>query len=113
MKRIADNFLIFLLILGLTVSPVRQMTAQTGVLIPSSRTDKPDPKILSLAVMNVDITIDNQHATVKVMQIFDNHTTDTLEGKYLSRCRKIFGRRFRRVVPDLRIRRDAEKSAAP
>ncbi len=33
--------------------------------------------------MNVDILIDNQHATVKVMQIFDNHTTSTLEGKYI------------------------------
>ncbi|MGI8670240.1 MAG: VIT and vWA domain-containing protein [Aridibacter sp.] len=57
--------------------------AQTGVLIPTTISDKPNPKILSLAVMNVDITIDNQHATVRVMQIFDNHTADTLEGKYL------------------------------
>ena len=33
--------------------------------------------------MNVDILIDNGHATVKVLQIFDNHTSETLEGKYL------------------------------
>jgi hypothetical protein len=59
------------------------ISAQTGVLIPSSLSDKPDPKVLSLAVMNIDITIDNQHATVRVMQIFDNHTARTLEGKYL------------------------------
>ncbi|HYP49904.1 MAG TPA: VIT and VWA domain-containing protein, partial [Pyrinomonadaceae bacterium] len=52
--------------------------------IPSSAfSSKPDPKILSLAVMNVEITIDNQHATVKVLQIFDNHTAQTLEGKYV------------------------------
>ncbi|MGI8787699.1 MAG: VIT domain-containing protein [Pyrinomonadaceae bacterium] len=56
--------------------------AQSGVLIPSPA-EKPDAKILSLAVMNVDVTIDNQHATVQVMQIFDNHTAQTLEGKYL------------------------------
>jgi Ca-activated chloride channel family protein len=59
------------------------VSAQSGVLIPSSKTDKPDPKILSLQVMNVDILIDNGHATVKVLQIFDNHTSETLEGKYL------------------------------
>jgi Ca-activated chloride channel family protein len=33
--------------------------------------------------MNVEILIDNQHATVKVLQIFDNHTAQTLEGKYV------------------------------
>ena len=33
--------------------------------------------------MNVDVLIDNQHARVKVMQIFDNHTAQILEGKYL------------------------------
>ncbi len=59
------------------------VSAQTGVLIPSSVSDKPDPKVLSLAVMNVDILIDNQQATVRVVQIFDNHTGGTLEGKYL------------------------------
>ena len=57
-------------------------SAQSGVLIPSPN-EKPDPKILSLAVMNVDILIDNQHAAVRVMQIFDNHTAANLEGKYV------------------------------
>ncbi len=33
--------------------------------------------------MNVDVLIDNQHARVKVLQIFDNHTSQILEGKYL------------------------------
>lgn len=56
--------------------------AQSGVLIPSLP-EKSDRKVLSLAVMNVEITIDNQHATVKVLQIFDNHTPQTLEGKYI------------------------------
>ena len=59
--------------------------AQSGVLIPSSQSDKPNPnpQVLSLQVMNVDVLIDNQHARVKITQIFDNHTAETLEGKYL------------------------------
>ncbi len=57
--------------------------AQSGVLIPSSIKDKPDEKILALQRMDVDILIDNQHANVKIMQIFDNKTAQTLEGKYL------------------------------
>ena len=57
-------------------------SAQSGVIIPLPG-EKPDPHKLSLAVMNVDVLIDNQHATVKVMQIFDNHTTSSLEGKYV------------------------------
>jgi Ca-activated chloride channel homolog len=57
-------------------------SAQSGVLIPSP-SEKPDASVLSLAVMNVEILIDNQHATVKIIQIFDNHTLSTLEGKYV------------------------------
>jgi Ca-activated chloride channel homolog len=57
--------------------------AQSGVLIPVSVTDKPDEKILSLALMDVDICVDNQHATVKITQIYDNHTDQNLEGKFL------------------------------
>lgn len=57
-------------------------SAQSGVLIPLP-SEKPNPAMLSLAVMNVEITIDNQHATVKILQIFDNHTASTLEGKYV------------------------------
>jgi Ca-activated chloride channel homolog len=56
--------------------------AQSGVLIPTS-TNKPDEKILALQRMDVDIVIDNNHANVKIVQIFSNRTADTLEGKYL------------------------------
>ncbi len=56
--------------------------AQSGVLI-STDENKPNPKTLSLAKMNVDVLIDNNRATIKVMQIFDNHTPRTLEGKYI------------------------------
>jgi Ca-activated chloride channel homolog len=58
------------------------VSAQSGVLIPTNE-NKPNSKTLSLAAMNVEITIDNQHASVKVSQIFDNHTPRTLEGKYV------------------------------
>src|SRR5262249_38922862 len=33
--------------------------------------------------MKVDVLIDNQHARVKVLQIFDSHANQVLEGKYL------------------------------
>ncbi len=58
------------------------VSAQSGVLIPGGE-NKPNPKILSLAVMNVEITIDNNRAHVKTMQIFDNHAARILEGKYV------------------------------
>ena len=57
-------------------------TAQSGVLI-AAGDDKPNEKRLSLAAMNVDVLIDNQFATVRVVQIFENHTAETLEGKYI------------------------------
>ena len=61
---------------------LRQSSAQSGVLIPSTST-KPDPATLALQLMNVDILIDNQHARVRVLQIFDSHVAQQLEGKYL------------------------------
>jgi Ca-activated chloride channel homolog len=64
------------------IAVARLGSAQSGVLIPSTGA-KPDPNTLSLNVMNVDVFIDNQHARVKVLQIFDNHTSQVLEGKYL------------------------------
>ncbi len=82
------NFSHFLIIIAafsvaLIAIPFQLIRAQSGVLIPSSIKNQPDDKILSLGAMNVDICIDNQHATVKVTQIFDNHSEQTLEGKYL------------------------------
>ena len=56
--------------------------AQSGVLIPGGDS-KPNPKILSLARMDVEITIDNQRAGVKIVQVFDNHSPQILEGKYV------------------------------
>ena len=56
--------------------------AQSGVLIPTS-SEKPDPAILTLDEMSVTITIDNQFARVKVVQIFGNKTDRAQEGKYI------------------------------
>lgn len=61
---------------------LRHGAAQSGVLIPST-SSKPDAATLSLQVMNVDVLIDNQHARVRVLQIFDSHIAQQLEGKYL------------------------------
>jgi Ca-activated chloride channel family protein len=70
-----------LLLLALSI-PFHHSRAQSGALIPSTK-EKPDSSILSLQEMNVDVLIDNQHATVRVLQIYDNHTQQALEGKYL------------------------------
>lgn len=63
--------------------PAFRATAQSGALIPVSVKNDPDSSILSLQVMKVDVEIDNQHARVKILQIFDSHTDQVLEGKYL------------------------------
>ena len=56
--------------------------AQSGVLIPSSA-EKPDPAVLSLDEMNVNVLIDNQYARVRVIQIFGNRTDRIQEGRYV------------------------------
>jgi Ca-activated chloride channel homolog len=56
--------------------------AQSGVLIPS-RGDKPDPLVLTLDEMSVNVVIDNQFARVRVIQIFGNHTNVAQEGRYV------------------------------
>ena len=58
------------------------LLADAGILIPSNR-QQPDPKILSLAEMAVDIWIDNGNARVLVRQIFRSHHSTRLEGTYL------------------------------
>lgn len=53
-----------------------------GIIIPSNK-PQPDPKILSLGEMDIDILIDNQVARVRIKQIFQNHVGAPLEGQYL------------------------------
>lgn len=54
---------------------------ESGVLIPTDK-QEPDPSVLSLSEMRVDIRIDNGDARVWVRQIFANHTANTQEGNY-------------------------------
>lgn len=55
--------------------------AQSGILIPRDK-QTPDPTILSLQEMSVDVTIDNGDAHVSILQIFLNHTNQVEEGTY-------------------------------
>jgi Ca-activated chloride channel family protein len=61
---------------------VRQAVADSGVLIPLDK-QAPDPSILSLSEMEVEIHIDNGDARVWVKQIFANHTGKMQEGNYV------------------------------
>ncbi|MFQ5722883.1 MAG: VIT and VWA domain-containing protein [Terriglobia bacterium] len=53
-----------------------------GILIPSNRSG-PDPSVLSLEEMAIDISIDNGIARVRVEQIFASHDGTALEGTYV------------------------------
>jgi Ca-activated chloride channel family protein len=55
--------------------------ADSGVLVPMDK-QAPDPSILSLGEMQVEITIDNGDARVWVRQVFINHTNRQQEGNY-------------------------------
>src|SRR5438874_13009838 len=53
----------------------------SGVLSPHDP-NTPDPSILSLEEMSLNIGIDNGTARVSVREIFANHTNRNLEGTY-------------------------------
>jgi Ca-activated chloride channel family protein len=58
------------------------LLADAGVLIPSNR-QQPDPAVLSIEEMWIQVRIDNGDARVSIRQIFTNHTNRRLEGTYL------------------------------
>jgi len=64
------------------LAATRSASADTGVLIPRDKS-QPDPSVLSLAEMQIDIRIDNGDARVWVRQIFLNHTAEIEEGNYI------------------------------
>jgi len=68
-------------LLGLLVALGISAWGDTGVLIPLDQ-QSPDPSVLSLTEMDVDIRIDNGDADVWMRQIFANHTGDPQEGTY-------------------------------
>jgi Ca-activated chloride channel family protein len=53
-----------------------------GVLLPSDE-KQPNPSILSLEEMSIDVHIDNGHARTSVRQIFASHQGAALEGTYI------------------------------
>jgi Ca-activated chloride channel homolog len=70
----------FLLIAAL-LAPV-PLLGDVGVLIPVGQS-QPDPSVLSLDEMTVDIRIDNGDARVSIRQIFASHQSRVLEGEYV------------------------------
>ena len=55
--------------------------AQTGLLVPTS-TGRPDPRVLSLREMTVDVGVARGVARVNVKQVFENHTGEVQEGTW-------------------------------
>lgn len=53
-----------------------------GVLLPTDA-KQPDPAVLSLREMSIDVVIDNADARVSIRQIYANHTGRVLEGNYI------------------------------
>jgi Ca-activated chloride channel family protein len=53
-----------------------------GVLLPANA-KQPDPAVLSLAEMGIEVVIDNADARVSIRQIFANHRGAILEGNYI------------------------------
>ena len=67
--------------IGLLLLPMGAQ-ADTGVLVPTDK-QAPDPSILSLTEMQVEIHVDNGDARVWMRQVFTNHTGSPQEGNYL------------------------------
>jgi Ca-activated chloride channel family protein len=70
-----------LLVVAVLLSPI-PLLGDVGVLIPSG-SSTPNPSMLSLDQMVVDIRIDNGDAQVSVRQVFASHLPNILEGEYL------------------------------
>ena len=66
-----------LLLAALTITA----RADSGVLIPNGK-QAPDPAILSLEQMTVEIVIDNGDAHISIVEVFANHTKTIQEGNY-------------------------------
>src|SRR5882724_7579258 len=68
-------------LLAALVAPI-PLLGDVGVLIPTGGSG-PNPAVLSLDQMAVEIRIDNGDALVSVRQIFASHQGAVLEGEYL------------------------------
>ena len=77
MKTLRFGALAALALLG-AAAPLR---GQAGLLVPTS-TGRPDPQVLSLREMAIDVGIARGYARVNVRQVYENHTGDVQEGTY-------------------------------
>src|SRR5262245_10236266 len=59
----------------------RESIGQAGLLVPTS-SGRPDPAVLSLREMTIDVGIARGYARVNVRQVFENHTDAIQEGSY-------------------------------
>jgi Ca-activated chloride channel family protein len=76
------RYLATTIIAALFVAPLAFIvTADSGFLIPLDRT-VPDPSVLSLGEMRIDIEVQDGVAEVRIRQIFENHTSRVEEGVY-------------------------------
>ncbi len=66
----------------LLVAVARLAWSDAGVLVPADK-PQPDPAVLSLDEMSIDIRIDNGNARVRIQQIFGSHRGTVMEGNYL------------------------------
>ncbi len=53
-----------------------------GILLPADK-PQPEPAILSLEELSIDVRIDNGHARVRMREIFASHRAAVLEGNYI------------------------------
>jgi len=70
------------LLAALLMGTALRVQAQSGVLVPRDA-DRPNPSVLSLEEMKVEVKIDDSDARVYVTQIFSNHTARIEEGTYI------------------------------
>ncbi len=78
----AHGFLVTAILIAACLIAIPPARADSGVLIPADK-EAPDPAILSLTEMQVEIHIDNGDARVWIQQIFTNHTGRPEEGNYV------------------------------
>ena len=84
--RRASVTVLFVLFCLLSLVAAGDARAQAGLLVPTS-TGRPDPAVLSLREMAVDVGIARGYARVNVRQVFENHTGTVQEGTTGSRFR--------------------------
>jgi Ca-activated chloride channel family protein len=76
-------WLLLAALVGVALLGAATARADAGVLIPWSVSHDPDPNVLALLRMEVRIRIDDQHARVELVQVYENRTADTLEARYV------------------------------